>query len=150
MGLLGGACWELKVEEIFWGRWDQCIKKNRVSSRYYNYILSINGKAERHADVYASDYLTDVIASRAHSFLDLYGDRNIETPFLMVLAPPAAHAPFTPAPQHAAAFPNATAPRTPAFNNLSADPAHAKHWMVQQQPEALNEAMVEEVDEMYR
>ena len=118
--------------------------------RYYNYTLSINGKAEAHGDTYPADYLTDVIADRAHSFLDMYETRNIRNPFLMVLAPPAAHAPFTPAPQHAAAFPNVTAPRTPAFNNLSTDPAHAKHWMVQQQPQELDQAMIDQVDEMHR
>ena len=33
--------------------------------RYYDYILSINGKAERHGFNYEEDYLTDVIGRKA-------------------------------------------------------------------------------------
>ena len=35
------------------------------NSKYYNYTLSINGKAEHHGDNYTRDYLTDVIRSAA-------------------------------------------------------------------------------------
>ena len=40
------------------------------NSRYYNYTLSVNGKAKRHGDNYVQDYLTDVIRRHAVSFLD--------------------------------------------------------------------------------
>ena len=40
--------------------------------RYYDYILSINGKAERHGFDYEEDYLTDVIGRKAENFLDIY------------------------------------------------------------------------------
>ncbi len=33
------------------------------NSVYYNYTLSVNGKAEKHGDSYATDYLTDIIVS---------------------------------------------------------------------------------------
>ena len=33
------------------------------NSRYYNYTLSVNGKAEKHGDKYEDDYLTNVIVS---------------------------------------------------------------------------------------
>lgn len=34
------------------------------NSVYYNYQLSVNGKAEVHKDKYENDYLTDVIVSK--------------------------------------------------------------------------------------
>lgn len=37
-------------------------------------------------------------------------------PFLMFLAPPAPHAPYTSAPKYAEHFPNESVPRTPNFN----------------------------------
>lgn len=33
------------------------------NSQYYNYTLSVNGKAEVHKDNYEKDYLTDLIVS---------------------------------------------------------------------------------------
>ena len=102
--------------------------------RYYNYTLSVNGKAERHGDDYARDYLTDVIRSvmslrkfyhqwmfrrKAVQFLDHVSKSDSQAPFLMVLSPPACHAPFTPAPQYRDKFKEKKAPRTPAFNHGS-------------------------------
>jgi len=40
------------------------------NSKYYNYTLSVNGKARRHGENYSVDYLTDVLV------------RNIATPVL--------------------------------------------------------------------
>lgn len=39
----------------------------------------------------------------------------------MIIAPPASHAPFTPAPRHGGEFTNVTALRTPSFNYTSPD-----------------------------
>ena len=33
------------------------------NSKYYNYTLSINGKARKHGENYSVDYLTDVLVS---------------------------------------------------------------------------------------
>lgn len=33
------------------------------NSKYYNYTLSVNGKAQRHGENYTEDYLTDVLVS---------------------------------------------------------------------------------------
>ena len=92
----------------------------------------------------------------------------------MVLSPPGAHAPFTPAPQFEAcsmfihiihvcrcedacssdqlsqdAFLNVTAPRTPSFNrDPSKDPA--KHWLMMAEPRHMSEHTVNKVDEVFR
>jgi hypothetical protein len=52
---------------------------------------------EKHGDVYEDDYLTDLVSKRALRFLQ--GPLPKAGPFFMFLAPPAAHAPFAPAPQ---------------------------------------------------
>ena len=72
-----------------WDHWAGLIG----NSRYYNYILNINGRLERHGNNYTQDYLTDVIGRLALNFLS---NRTCEKPFLMVLATPSPHAPFTP------------------------------------------------------
>ena len=96
------------------------------NSKYYFYTLSVNGEAERHGGNYAEDYLTDLLHARALEFLD---SRDTEKPFLLVVAPPASHAPFTPAPQYQDRFPNLTAPRLPSFN---VDSGATKHWLTRQ------------------
>ena len=123
--------------------------------RYYDYILSINGKAERHGFDYEEDYLTDVIGRKAENFLDIYErlrDEN-ETgeinPFLMVLATPAPHDPFTPAPQYKDAFPDEIAPRTPAFNYVE-DIFEQKHWFMRTPPTPLREELLAKVDDVFR
>ena len=120
------------------------------NSKYYNYTLSINGKPQRHGDDYVKDYLTDVLRRQSIRFLDRVSrSSKPDSPFLMVLAPPAAHAPFTPAPQFRDAFNNETAPRTKAFNrDTSKDPA--KHWLMMSQPRTMSNKTVNKVDEVFR
>ena len=66
-----------------------------------------------------------------------------------MLAPPACHAPFTPAPDNMETFANVSAPRTEAFNrNTSQDPA--KHWLMMTEPRQMTEETVGRVDEMFR
>jgi len=116
------------------------------NSKYYNYTLSINGKRRHHGDNYTLDYLTDVIRDRAVEFLD---KQNSETPFLMVLAPPACHAPFTPAPQYMEKYKNKQAPRNPAFNRHQADDTK-KHWLIETEPRQMSNQSIEMVDEIFR
>ena len=83
------------------------------NSKYYNYTLSVDGVAERHGDDYQADYLTDLLARRGKQFIQ---ERERDRPLLLVLATPASHAPFTPAPQYSEEFPGLTAPRIPSYN----------------------------------
>ncbi|XP_069693166.1 N-acetylglucosamine-6-sulfatase-like [Periplaneta americana] len=111
------------------------------NSRYYNYTLSVNGTAEFHAN----DYLTDIIKDHALQFLRQ--KQVTEKNFLMVLAPPAPHAPFTPAPKYKDYYKNVTAMRTPNFNV----PVHEdKHWLLRLPPSPLPESILPELDRVYR
>ena len=126
-----------------------------LNYRYYNYTLSINGKAEIHGDNYETDYLTDVIGRKAEDFLDRYEvlrdqkGANTMNPFLMVLSTPAPHDPFTPAPQYRDAFSDLRAPRTPAFNYVQ-NVKEQKHWFLRTPPIPLSENLVSKVDEVFR
>ena len=104
-------------------------------SRYYDYTLSINGQAEQHGQDYEIDYLTDVIRRKALDWLkgyrnakDQLDDGNV-SPFLMVLAPPAPHAPSVSAPQYKNEFLIRKAPRNPSFNYVK-DGNRDKHWLM--------------------
>ena len=106
------------------------------NSKYYFYTLSVNGEAERHGGNYAEDYLTDLLHARALEFLD---SRDTEKPFLLVVAPPASHAPFTPAPQYQDRFSELSAPRPPSFNVESGD---TKHWFTRQGEDGDNDLVI--------
>eukprot|EP00937_MAST-01D_sp_MAST-1D-sp2_P003950 g3950.t1 len=76
----------------------------------------------------ASVYSTDLIRDGALAFLRARNGKGNSAgalgpkPFFMYLAPKAPHAPFTPAPRHAALFPaGLRVPRTAAFNDASDD-----------------------------
>ena len=108
--------------------------------------MNNNGVLEHHGSDYKQDYFTDLIKRKSLEFLD---SQSSDKPFLMVLATPAPHAPFTPAPQHQTEFKNVSAPRLPNFNYVEND-NELKHWLVRQQPRPLNTTLVEKVDEIFR
>nr|XP_022912032.1 N-acetylglucosamine-6-sulfatase-like isoform X2 [Onthophagus taurus] len=97
------------------------LKGNSV---YYNYSLSINGTKKSFRD----EYLTDVLSDYSIEFLNQRKD-----PFFMMIAPPACHSPFQPAPRHIGAFKGTKALKTPNFNYSS----HDKHWIVEMNPNYL-------------
>ena len=115
----------------------------------------MNGEAEEHGDTYETDYLTDVIKRKALNWLEEYrilkdqSQDGVVNPFLMVLATPAPHGPFTPAPQYANEFSDLKAPRTPAFNYVE-DGNSNKHWVMRQQPMPLTDELIERVDDVFR
>ena len=104
------------------------------------------------ADDYGNDYLTDVITRKALQFLDRHSEvaaSSQKHSFLMVLSPPAPHAPFTPAPQHSQEFANASAPRMPTFNYLGDDLERQKHWLLRQDPKPLPSWLLDKVNSEY-
>ncbi|RZC42974.1 Nop52, Sulfatase, Phosphodiest and/or Metalloenzyme domain containing protein [Asbolus verrucosus] len=94
------------------------------NSVYYNYTLSVNGSGE----FFENDYLTDKITQNALDFLNQKS--VVSGNFFMMLAPPACHAPFTPAPRHRDEFPGLQTVRNVPFN---ATPTN-KHWLVEMPP----------------
>jgi N-acetylglucosamine-6-sulfatase len=88
----------------------------------FNYDLRHDDKV-LHYKKKPEDYLTDVLSRMAVRFIM----KGNSTPFFIEIATFAPHAPYTPAPRDADAFPGLRAPRTPAFN--SAPDANAPQWL---------------------
>uniref|UniRef100_A0A673IA79 N-acetylglucosamine-6-sulfatase n=1 Tax=Sinocyclocheilus rhinocerous TaxID=307959 RepID=A0A673IA79_9TELE len=122
--------------------WDHWFALER-NSRYYNYTLSVNGRAQRHGQNYSEDYLTDVLANISIDFLENKSNRR---PFFMMVSTPAPHSPWTAAPQYESSFPNIKAPRDPNFNIHGKD----KHWLIRQAKTPMTNSSVEFLDNAYR
>nr|XP_049698902.1 N-acetylglucosamine-6-sulfatase [Helicoverpa armigera] len=118
-----------------WSEWRGLVG----NSVYYNYTISNNGVPTASTD----QYLTDVIRDLSVTFIE---SQSEDTPFLMVLAPPAPHQPFTPAPRHTGSYRNVTAERGPNFNVKAED----KHWLLRMPPSPLPDTMLPELDRVYR
>ncbi|XP_011315423.1 N-acetylglucosamine-6-sulfatase [Fopius arisanus] len=114
------------------------------NSKYYDYSLSINGSAKTYGHS-PNDYLTDVIKQFAVTFIN--GRNSNSGPFLMVLAPPAPHEPWTPAARHNDRYKNQKAKRTPNFNSPSQDD---KHWLVRMGQSPLPSSVLPSLDDIYR
>ena len=85
----------------------------------FNYNLNENG-ALVHYGATPGDYLTDVLAAKGSAFIDQAAAAH--RPFVLELATFAPHAPYTPAPRDANAFPGLRAPRPPSFNRANVNP----------------------------
>ena len=107
----------------------------------FNYNLRQDGKVV-HYGRKPADYLTDVLADLAVRFIKEKPDQ----PFLIEVATFAPHAPYTPAPRDADAFPGLTAPRTLAFN--AAPDANAPRWLSEIPP--LTDAEMTGIDTDFR
>jgi arylsulfatase A-like enzyme len=94
--------------------WDRWTAKWQGSGAtvYYDHVLVEDGLAVPHGSA-PGDYLTDVLADRAVRFVR---EAPSDRPFLLVLAPTAPHAPWTPAPRHAGAFRGADLRDPPSFD----------------------------------
>ncbi|EDM16551.1 rCG48973 [Rattus norvegicus] len=122
-----------------WSYW-YALEKN---SKYYNYTLSINGKARRHGENYSVDYLTDVLANLSLDFLDY---KSNSEPFFMMISTPAPHSPWTAAPQYQKAFPNVIAPRNKNFNIHGTN----KHWLIRQAKTPMTNSSIKFLDDAFR
>jgi len=91
--------------------------------RNFDYNLNQDGRVV-HYGRSVQDYLTDVVSAQAQDFIR----RSAGGPFLVEIATFAPHAPYTPAPRDANAFPGLRYPRTPAFD--AAPDAQAVRWLL--------------------
>jgi arylsulfatase A-like enzyme len=107
----------------------------------FSYDLNVNGKL-RHYGNAPSDYLTDVLSGLAVEFIK----QEPGKPFFIEVATFSPHAPYTPAPRDANAFPGLTAPRTAAFD--AAPAAGAPSWLARQP--ALSSADTAKIDHDFR
>ncbi|MDI6829443.1 MAG: sulfatase-like hydrolase/transferase, partial [Armatimonadota bacterium] len=84
---------------------------------YENPNLNENGR-----EFQADGYITDILTDYAVSWLK----RKRNKPFCMILAHKAVHSPFTPAPRHKDAFPNAEIPEPASYKDTFED---KPEWM---------------------
>uniref|UniRef100_A0A3Q2FPE8 N-acetylglucosamine-6-sulfatase n=1 Tax=Cyprinodon variegatus TaxID=28743 RepID=A0A3Q2FPE8_CYPVA len=122
-----------------WSYW-VALEKN---SKYYNYTLSVNGKAQKHGADYSRDYLTDVLANRSLDFLQY---KSSYQPFFMMVSTPAPHSPWTAAPQYQNRFNDTKAPRDPSFDVHGKD----KHWLIRQAKTPMTNSSVQFLDDAFR
>lgn len=94
-----------------WDEWNSPVRGSAYSQ--YNYTLNENGKLVSYGDR-PQDYGTDVYTDKAKQFIIQAAKAN--QPFFVYLAYYTPHQPATPAPRHQNLFPDARAPRTPAYN----------------------------------
>jgi N-acetylglucosamine-6-sulfatase len=121
-----------------WNEWD--VAGNGYPE--YGYRMNSDGRVRTYG-YSARDYLTDVLARKGLGFIDR--SAAADRPFLLEIATFAPHAPFTPAPRDAGAFPGLRAPRTPAFNTVgTGEPA----WLSSFAP--LSPTQVDAIDNKFR
>jgi arylsulfatase A-like enzyme len=107
----------------------------------FRYALNQDGQIVQHG-FKPEDYLTDVLAADAVRFIKQKSDK----PFFIEVATFAPHAPYTPAPRDANAFPGLRAPRTPAYN--APPDVAAPHWL--QGHRALDQQDMDRIDQDFR
>ena len=93
--------------------WDDWESPSRGGYAEFNYVLNENGRLVPYGGA-PEDFLVDVMAKKAVAVIDASVRAN--QPFFLYLATFAPHQPATPAPRHAALFPDAKAPRDPSFD----------------------------------
>ena len=119
------------------------------NSRYYNYSIvesSDSGatvQIRRYGDSYQNDYLPDVLKNYTLNLIT-----KLPEPWLMVVAWPTPHAPFTPAPWALDRYSNVVAPLTNNFN-ASSRYMQQKHWLMRQLPPITDNLKTEQIDTVY-
>src|SRR5918997_658283 len=126
--------------------WDEWYA---VSGNFMSTKLNENGRIVEYDP--AQEYLTDVLAERAVSYVRRPGGGAPSffvphRPFFMWLGTPAPHQPAEPAPRHADAFANVSLPRPPSFDegDVSDKPA----WIRDNPP--LNPEQISLAEDLHR
>lgn len=130
-----------------WDGWYGKFERSQDIGDYFGYKLNENGRVVAYGKD-PSDYLTDVLAEKAVTFIQ----STSKQPMFLHFAPYAPHAegapdgPPTPAPRHKGTLAHMTAPRPPSFNeaDVSNKPSH-----IQKRP-LLNAEQIGELDHEYR
>jgi N-acetylglucosamine-6-sulfatase len=125
-----------------WDEWHAIKADVRIT--YYYYTLNENGRFVDYGGA-EQDYLTDVLAAKAVEFVRRSVTEK-RAPFFLHLDPYAPHEPPTSAQRHRDAFPDATAPRTPSFNE--ADTSDKPSWYRGLPP--LSDEDIDAIDKTYR
>jgi arylsulfatase A-like enzyme len=107
----------------------------------YHYTLNENGHLVKYGG-YPKDYGTTVYVGKAEQFIR----KEAAKPFFVYLNVYAPHQPATPGPHDYRLFPNAKAPRTPAFNELNE--TGKPRWL--RQFRVLHAGGIANVDALYR
>jgi arylsulfatase A-like enzyme len=107
-----------------WNEWD--VAGNGYGE--FNYQLNVNGKL-RFYGKQPGDYLTDVLSTKATSFIK--SSRASGKPFALEVATFAPHRPWVPAPRDLNTFVGLKAPRGPTFDRT---PTDAPPWLAAQKP----------------
>ena len=99
--------------------WDEWDVAGNGGYGEFGYTLNQDGQRVRYG-LSANDYLTDVLAAKASTFIDSAAAAS--HPFMLEVATFAPHAPYTPAPRYANAAQQLSYPKTPAYDRLPANP----------------------------
>ncbi|CBY20536.1 unnamed protein product [Oikopleura dioica] len=123
-----------------WDSWNALVG----NSRYYNYSISRNGKEEKHGDNFTLDYLTNLVANDSVNFINAM---KPDSPFFMIVAPPAPHEPWDSDPKYADLYKNLTAPRDNKQWNIHRADAH---WVVRNVPNPMSQKSTDWSDNAFR
>jgi N-acetylglucosamine-6-sulfatase len=121
-----------------WNEWD--VAGNGYPE--FNYNLNENHQVKHYGNTPA-DYLTDVLSAKGQNFIT--ASAGTHSPFFLEIATFAPHAPYTPAPSDANAFPGLTAPKGPTYDTLPSDPPP---WLAARQP--LNPKQQNRINTIFR
>ena len=91
--------------------WDRWIAKTNGGGVYYHYSLEDDGHIEHYGGT-PRDYITDVLADKAVSFLD----SSMGKPFFLMFTPNAPHSPAEPSEKYLHAFPDLQRWRPPSYD----------------------------------
>jgi arylsulfatase A-like enzyme len=123
--------------------WDEWFSGEKNQYRQFNYTANDNGTIKTFGNA-PEDYEQDVFRDKAIDFIRRAAQGG--QPFFMWMPTYSPHQPATFAPRYADAFPDATAPRPPTFNQ--ADVSQQPSW-VQNRP-LLTDTQIASIDALYQ